>query len=963
MRQGRRRIGQTPATGRSLATSRHGQALPLLLRVQRAGGNRAAAALVQREAGGAPPPPVDPGPSIAKFDAENPGIIAAMSYEQLNGWHDLIEVWTNNSKVDDALARHEKREREAMGNPDSRDPIISDRYLEEAERIGSRRKRADPGKSRVTLSPSNILAQEVGAAQPWNVDAEQRYRTWAVATFSAQSVEAELTDKREIVSALEESEHPGLASGIPHVNLLWGGYRIKHTKGIVTWNDLMDMKMFRDKYDDEVTHSPAVKALNTGLDEVEYHIKTMKIEHQSRSDENAEHGVVRHISEAIGAPSQIELMKLRLVAIQNPNDLDAKAALAEKEAEAGNYPKLKDNEAGVGIWHEADMQLAAALRFREEGKFELAVAALTECEHSTALATAKFAGYERRVMGGAGTAVKWLERAKTAGKIASAFTGTGGVVRAAFMSAGYSFAQEGSEQVAAHWIDPTNKIDLKGLTEQAAIEGLASLFGGVTQGAFVEALTARFGAKLVTEYGLSQGAAKVVLSAVGATTSTFYNVPAKMALDRIISGKAFPNSLSDVCNLVTEESLKAGALDVAGAYVHAHGTKADPPKDPAAAPAGTTIEAPQAVVEALAGEGVAPAGPEGTRSTGEMPAPMAAGVRGAEPKTIAAESLRIAEGLQPLRAKWPGMSPKARAEALVDAVHATLAETGVPKPEGVTADVGGGQFRKESWTVELNEALLSKEHLTVDEFAWACEMTRHELEHAMQFFRIARREHTRTGEDATALSNRLHIPIERVTDAIDSQTGKRPAEDMPAGGDLDTTTAAIYENMYEPAKRARRHEILAKLDAATAGAKAAREKYDARIKAESDPELQRKADEEYRAEDAPHRKVIEEYQNFPEEVPAFKAGGEMNAAVKAAAQLHEAKLQARVSGARVELERASAAVERAEQAASAATKPGERLPTTVRAAVKRARSQFETALDHAREAEKELAAALDGGSK
>ena len=208
----------------------------------------------------------------------------------------------------------------------------------------------------------------------------------------------------------------------------------------------------------------------------------MKLEHQARSDANAEHGVVRHVSEALGGPSQIELMTLRLAAQQKPNDVEVQTQLADKEAEAGNYPKLKTNEAGVGIWQEAELQLAAAKRLLAEGKIELAAGALRLCEENTTVATAKLAGYERRVMSGAGIAVKWLERAKTAGKMASAFTGTGGVVRAAFGAAGYTFAQEGSQQVAAHWIDPANKIDIGGLAEQAAIEGLASLFGGIDPG-------------------------------------------------------------------------------------------------------------------------------------------------------------------------------------------------------------------------------------------------------------------------------------------------------------------------------------------------------------------------------------------------------------------------------------------------------------------------------------------------
>ena len=217
------------------------------------------------------------------------------------------------------------------------------------------------------------------------------------------------------------------------------------------------------------------------------------------------------------------------------------------------------------------------------------------------MATAKFAGYERRVMSGAGTALKWLERAKTAGKYASAFTGTGGVVRQAFTSAGYTVAVEGTEQVVANLIDPTNKIDLEGLAKQAAIEGLVSMFGGVTQGAFVKALSARFGARLATKYALSEETVGVILNVAGATTSSFYNVPAEIALKKIISGEAVPSSLADVARMVTEEAITSGLMEYAGTFVHARGGDASP-----AAPLTTRdIAAPRAIVETLAGpEGV-----------------------------------------------------------------------------------------------------------------------------------------------------------------------------------------------------------------------------------------------------------------------------------------------------------------------------------------------------------------------
>ena len=94
---------------------------------------------VQR-APGAPGGPVkDAGPTLAAFDAANPGITAALSYEQLEVWHDVIEGWAANRKVDDALVRHEKHERSTFLDPSSTAPIISSDYLDKHARIESRR--------------------------------------------------------------------------------------------------------------------------------------------------------------------------------------------------------------------------------------------------------------------------------------------------------------------------------------------------------------------------------------------------------------------------------------------------------------------------------------------------------------------------------------------------------------------------------------------------------------------------------------------------------------------------------------------------------------------------------------------------------------------------------------------------------------------------------------------------------
>lgn len=533
--------------------------------------------------------------TMSLFNAAYPGIMSALDYQHRKIWFDIIAGWQANREIDEKLrAMDQKAREEAWSDPSYGTFRLTPQYKARAAAINAHRKFVDEGTSRAPLDPAKILKAEISAPQRWNVDAEHRFRTWAVEYFSARPLEAELSTRHELASTWEKKEHPELEGGF-HANLLWGGSRLWNTGGYIGWDDLMRIPEFHNKYEADVSNGPNIQAIQAAIHELASHITEMKIEHENRSESNAEHGVIRHISEALGGPSKTELAILRLRVQLHPDDTDAKADLAEKEAEAGSYPRMKGPE---GIWFEPDTQLVAARRFLKAGEIELAAGAVAECQRATAIATARLAGYERRVMSGAGLAVKWLQRAKTAGKIASAFTGAGGIVRASLTAAGYTFAQEGSQQVVAHWIDPSNKIDIVGLTEEAAVDGLATLFGGLTQGAFTKALSARFEARMVAS-GLSEATTRTALSAAGATAASFYNVPAKVVLDKIIAGKAMPHSLSDVCDMVVTEAVQSGAMDVVGGYVHTPG--AGRGIEPTPGKTGPEVTPPKELVEALAG--------------------------------------------------------------------------------------------------------------------------------------------------------------------------------------------------------------------------------------------------------------------------------------------------------------------------------------------------------------------------
>jgi len=870
--------------------------------------------------------------TLSMFRAAYPGIMNALDYEHTKIWFDIIIGWQANREVNEELREMDERARKnAWSDPSYGTYRLTEEYKARAAAIEAHRRFVAEGSSLAPLNPQKILKPDITAPQAWNVDAEQRFRTWAVEYVTSKPLEAELSTRRELVSQWERTEHPELEGGF-HANLLRGGQRQWNTGGYLGWDDLMKIPEIRDKYEADVSNGPHIKAMREAIGELSAHIDEMMEEHQNRSDKNAEHGVVRHVSEALGGPSATELMLLRLRVQENPNDTDAKAALAEKEAEAGDYPKMKGPD---GIWFQPQQQLAAARRFFQGGQVELAAAAIAACQKSTAISTARFAGYERRVMGGAGIAVTWLERAKTAGKIASAFTGAGGIVRASITAAGYTFAQEGSQQVVAHWIDPANKIDLKGLAQQAAIDGLATLFGGLTQGAFVNALSARFGARMVAS-GLSEATTRTVLSAAGATTAAFYNVPAKAVLDNIIAGKAMPRSLSEVCDMVVAEAVQSGAMDVVGGYVHKPGTSHEAVPETAPGTAGPEVKPPSDVVESLAG-------PEGAAYAQRPARPPMIGKPGLAPtKPISAEARRIAARLDPVRAEWKDLSPASRAQRLVEAVHAEMTSTGLPKPTAILNPGEGADFDLHLWVVRLDAEVIRKSDVTVDEFALACEEARHEMEHALQLFRIAGREARLHGEDATALATRLQIPKHIAETAIKANKRSIPAEQLE-GTQADIDANAHYESIYGTGNAHRNKTIgdLPKVIKELADAEA--RVNDARPAERDDAiALESRAIEEY-------NKTIDEYVSLPEEIPAWEAGRQVSEAVK-----EHIRLNKQIAAAKNGIQNALAEVKRV-RARVVQTGDGNDLQPAARRELRRAFTELLNQLNKARRLESLLA--------
>lgn len=870
--------------------------------LQGTAGNRAVATIMTAPAAGATaaraPAAGDPTrhiPTIDELATAYPHLLALVSVAQLQLWEQVLAGWRGNQGVDDDLARQENRARLAMYGPGGSGTsyrYLSD-YRDRREQIADRKTFVDESSTRVSVRAADVLGPDVVAEQPWNVSAEHRFRAWLVAEFAAHPLVVELTSRREIVSALEESQNPGLTAGKPHLNLLWGGGRIKSTGGQVRFADLMDITRFREAYYTQVTHGPEVVALKVGLSDLESHLQLMELEHQERSDINegqqsrlpqVVRGAVRRTAEWIGKPSVMELVIARLNVQANPDDREAALTLAELEGRTEDYPRLHTKGALIGIWDKPWEQWKAAQQLANDQKTEIAAAALSLAEQSATISTARYAGYERRITSGATTAVTWLNRAKTAGKIASAFTGTGGVLRAAAGAAGYSFAQEGLQQVSAHAIDPSNKIDLGGLAEQAAIEGLAALLGGMTQGAFTSALKIRFGATLTVRYGLSEVAATRVLSAVGAGASSFYGVPAKIVLENIIAGKAVPASLAEVCDMVVTEAATSTVMDAAGSYVHAHQPELDAvaPADPSPGPADPRVPAVEPVIDP-------------SRAPAEMvdalASPRARAVATLDPNIIQlrppidAHALQLAQDLAPLHATLTGKSAQQRVIAIRDAVFARLVGTGMPRPD-VVIDSSGSFMDQASWTAHIDDTGLQGHAMTVEQFAEACDTVRHELEHAVQLFRIARRQAALQNLQAPQVNAAYDIRLDVAQAAIDANLPHARAEVIPAGSTVEQEIDAQFESFFGSRSKYR-NKVYTDMDAAELELFTAQGKSSSWVPGVSYLRQRRLATAKKEWE-----RAYGAYRNLPEEAAAFSVGEQVSHAVV------DAKLRLQVAEAR-----------------------------------------------------------------
>ncbi len=449
----------------------------------------------------------------AALRAQLPGLLAGLTEEQLNRWQGVVDYYAISRHIDHEL-------RELAADYQSRYPGLAvggqgqfqgyGPYNDAVNALNAARPQRPGGGDKFSVDPAVLMADDVRAEPQWDVKAEKAFRDWAIGRLAKDPPIFDMypNDDDEIISRRTDL----------------GTYT---TKGVISLGDLRHQ--FAAEYAAQVTDRPDWQHLRTALSETISAYTNATEVHRERSKINKDNqgwfgvDIVRNIIEAVGEGDQ-------------------------------DYPTMAQ-------WIAPKALIDRAVPLLADRKFELAVPILAMAEMSTAQAADRIFAYDHRVETGAGIAVKWLGRIKTVGSVAAGIAaGPLGITGSALVAGGYTFVQEGAQNVSAIAHGQRTDLGLAGLVKQAGTATVLGLLGGALQARFQSAIAGR----MAQWTGSAGGAVRdKAVSLAASMTSSVYTTAAETALAAVVDGKALPKDATELADLIVDKALEAGAMDVA----------------------------------------------------------------------------------------------------------------------------------------------------------------------------------------------------------------------------------------------------------------------------------------------------------------------------------------------------------------------------------------------------------------
>ncbi len=508
------------------------------LALQGLAGNEAVAQAVQRQraaaggaAGGTRRPKGAGGPDVyVLIKTQAPALLGVLSPEQVEQLQKRLDVQASNEEV----RRRYEATHSSWQSRYNLDPMGFGDARRELERIAGEMQPEQKGPVQIEVPTASLLARSLDEPPEWNVEAETQFRTRVKARLVAQPTQVRIQD----------------ING-PSIDYYVGGEYIPNDGGLITLASILRVRDHATEYREQVSDGPHVRALRDAMWDLHMQIIEVRAGHQDLSKRNKEHYLVRKLSEAAGAAGPWEYYQ----AVRDAEKHPERGSVAERIRQVqAPYPSIH-------LWEAPQGQLDRADKMLRDGKVELAAATYGIARSNAISVGQELARYEQKAIGGAGEIVTWLERAKTAGTISvGLLTGGYGVVASGAATFGYVATQETAQQVSEVGFGQRKSLDLMSISARAGVEGLLSMMGGALQGRFVEAITARVGARLAAKVGTEMS--ERAISAAGSSLSSFYTTPAGVVLNNIANGQQMPKSLEEFSDLIAQEALKGAGTDL-----------------------------------------------------------------------------------------------------------------------------------------------------------------------------------------------------------------------------------------------------------------------------------------------------------------------------------------------------------------------------------------------------------------
>lgn len=272
-----------------------------------------------------------------------------------------------------------------------------------------------------------------------------------------------------------------------------------------------------------------------------------------------------------------------------------------------------------------------------------------------------------------------------------------------------------------------------------------------------------------------------------------------------------------------------------------------------------TPEMVQAVADFQSQNGLAVDGMAGPRT---LPAIFEQGLDTEQTEEVFAD-----EALDAL-SQWDSKSPEERAQALIDAANAGLAEHKISECTSTIVDLNVlAQFDFTTWNIELGKGVFEAATISNADYADAANTVYHESRHAEQWFSMARLL-AGQGKTAQEIATQMGIPLNIANEAAALPYKPGSMEALVANG--------WYESVYG-VDADYRNKTLTDLEKASTDLEAA----EADLAANDTPANRAKVATLRRK----HQTLYDEYHNLPEETDAHRVGDAIEARILLKAEL------------------------------------------------------------------------------